>query len=167
MGYTPIDLESTALSNVKEIIELDATASYSQNRVFYFIYNISEVALKEVLQFRNIRCVVNTADNVSGLVREIEDQSEFIFYNKKNKKFLNYDFTDIDLSLEEELIGDDTHILQDSLIQLKALATKIFLRINESKSFHDLLSFSSYKMEHWNRILEFVRNYYSIRIPEL
>ena len=36
VGHNVIDLESTALYNLKEIIEFEANNSYSQNRTFFF-----------------------------------------------------------------------------------------------------------------------------------
>ena len=39
-SYSHIDLESTALNDLRQVLELESESSYSQSPTFYFIYNI-------------------------------------------------------------------------------------------------------------------------------
>ena len=48
-GYNVVDLESTALYNLKEIIEFGAGNSYSQNKSLYFIYNLDREKFDEII----------------------------------------------------------------------------------------------------------------------
>lgn len=54
-GYNVVDLESTALHNLKEILEFEATNSYSQNPTLYFIYNVDREKVKELMMLDGIR----------------------------------------------------------------------------------------------------------------
>ncbi|MFX0083829.1 MAG: hypothetical protein ACFE94_18925, partial [Candidatus Hodarchaeota archaeon] len=98
-GYSPIDLESTALHDLRNILEFESSNTYSQSPTFYFIYNLDRNKTKEILTIENIRCVLNSNE----IIPELANSSEFVFYNKKNNQFINY--TGSNLAFEQQLIS--------------------------------------------------------------
>ena len=98
-GYNVVDLESTALHDLKNILEFESTNTYSQNPTLYFIYNLDEDKVRELMTINRIRCILNTNENVSNLA----NGSRFVFYNKKSNQYLNY--TPLDLDFEKFLIA--------------------------------------------------------------
>ncbi|MHA2473798.1 MAG: hypothetical protein ACXAES_11250, partial [Promethearchaeota archaeon] len=59
-GFTPIELESTALHDLKNILEFESTNSYSQSPTLYFIYNLTKEKVKEILTVKDVHCILNT-----------------------------------------------------------------------------------------------------------
>ncbi|MFX1377931.1 MAG: hypothetical protein ACFFA4_02460 [Promethearchaeota archaeon] len=164
-GYNVVDLESTAFHNLKEILEFESDNSYSQNPTLYFIYNIDRERLKEIMQMESIRCIINSNENVSNLA----NGSKFIFFNKKNNQFLNYNSTASELEFENLLINNsqDEHILQENIHKIKMSATRIFKELNQSgklETLPDILG--EYDKNYWNTILDFTSRYYDINIPD-
>ena len=80
VGYNIIDLESTALYNIKEIIEFEANNSYSQNKTLFFIYGLDKSKVQEIMDIKGIRCVLNTNDDVKKLS---DGNEEFVFYKTR------------------------------------------------------------------------------------
>jgi hypothetical protein len=167
VGYNIIDLESTALYNLKEIIEFETNNCYSQNRTLFFIYNLNKERIQEILSLSGIRCIVNTHDNVADLVQE----GNYIFYNKKNKTFLNYKTPDSELTFENYLISSSENetLLNEALQQIKMGATKIFTEINKTPDRYDYIPeiLNEFPLQHWEKILDFTRHYFHIEIPVL
>ncbi|MHA1149373.1 MAG: hypothetical protein ACTSR8_14145 [Promethearchaeota archaeon] len=161
IGHNVIDLESTALYNLKEIIELESS-NYSQNPSIYFIYNLDKNRLKEVMNIKGVRCILNINEDVSRLA----NGSNFIFYNKKAKKFLNYKAEDKDLEFEKYLIStsDNENILMDKIQELKMIGNLIFSAINRGENLSKYLD--KYNPNYWNKILNYVSQYNQINIPE-
>ena len=165
VGYNVVDLESTALYNLKEIMQFEATDSYSQNPTFYFIYNIDRENLKELMNLDGIRCVINSNENIGDLV----DGSNFIFFNKKNNQFLNYDVDESDLEFERQLISEseEGEILQENIQKIKIAASRIFKELNQTGSLEHLPDIlSEYEKKYWSSILEFTSHYYHVNIPD-
>jgi hypothetical protein len=165
-GYNVVDLESTALYNLKEIIEFGADNSYSQSKSLYFIYNLDREKLDEIMKLDGeFRSVLNINENISDLV----DESRYIFYNKKNMQFLNYNKNENDLEFENYLISSSSNkaILQDKIQNIKTLATRIFVEINNNTSDELPVILKDYDRKYWSRILDFVRNYFQIDIPDV
>ena len=48
-GHNIVDLESTALHDLKNILEFEASNSYFQNPTLYFIYNLDMSKVKEIM----------------------------------------------------------------------------------------------------------------------
>jgi len=166
VGYNVVDLESTALYNLKEIIEYEANNSYSQNPSFYFIYNIDKKKIKDIMEIENIRCILNTNENVSDLANE----SEFIFFNKKNKKFLNYEIKDIDLDFENYLIksSENETILLDKIQKIKIVGTRVFTNLNQYGNLNNLSEIlKEFDQKYWLKILDFVKYYFKVKIPNI
>ena len=166
VGYNIVDLESTALYNLKDIIESEANNSYSQNPSLYLVYNLDKEKVKEIMDIKNIRCIINTNENVSNLV----NGKEFIFYNKKNKKFINYHRNDSGLEFEKYLVSSSENetILLDKIQKIKTTANKIFTEINQSGNLDKLPQLlREYDWKFWEKILTFVKLYYKIELPEL
>ena len=103
-GHNVIDLESTALYNLEEII-YEANNSYSQDQSFFFIYGLDTEKLADILGLKDIRCVLNINENVGDLA----NGSNFIFYNKKSKQFLNYSESTGSLEFEKHLISTSSN----------------------------------------------------------
>jgi hypothetical protein len=165
-GYNVVDLESTALHNLKEILEFEATNSYSQNPTLYFIYNVDREKVKDLMNLDGFRCIINSNENVSNL----SNGSSFIFFNKKNNQFLNYEVDESELELENHLIenSQDDEILQENIQKIKITAARIFKELNQIgklKSLPDILA--DYEKKYWNSILTFTGNYYDINIPDI
>ena len=86
VGHNLIDLESTALHNLKEILEFEVNNSYSQNPSLYLIYNLNRDHLEEIIGLEDIRCILNVNENINGLA----NLSNFVVFNKKTNQFINY-----------------------------------------------------------------------------
>lgn len=165
-GYNVVDLESTALHNLKEILEFESSNSYSQNPTLYFIFNVDRAKLKELMELDGIRCIINSNENISNLA----NGSRFVFFNKKNNQFLNYDLTPKELEFETSLISNsqDEDILQESIQKIKIAATRIFKELNQSGSLETLPDIlSEYEKKYWTLILQFTSRYYDINIPDI
>ena len=167
IGHNIIDLESTALYNLREIIEFEANNSYSQNKSLFIIYNLDEEKVRDIIQIPGIRCILNTKDDIKSLA----NGSNFIFYNKKNNTFLNYDKNASDLTFERYLISSSENetVLYEKIQHIKILATKIFTEINKDPGSYDFISeiLGEYDIRYWDKILDFVRFYFDIEIPIL
>ena len=163
VGYDVVDIDSTIINNLGEIIEYEAS-SYSQQPTFYFVLNPKTEEIEKLIDSPNVRCVVNTHENVQSLAKG----DRFVFYNKKSKTFVNYEPEKQDLSLERHLISScpDKQLLLDEMIKIKSLATKIYLQLNESSNTDNLPKIlRDYDQIYWDKILDFTRLYYDIEIP--
>ena len=163
VGHNIIDLESTALYNLKEVIELEAE-NYSQTPNLYLIYNLTKDKAKELLDLKDARCILNVTEDV----RTLANGEAFIFYNKKHKKFINYDFSDKDLEFEKYLIAhsENETILLDSIQKIKSTASKLFTELNKEGRITDpdrLLG--DYKKKFWPKIVAYAERYYNVNIP--
>ena len=161
-GHNVVDLESTALHNLKELLEFESTNSYSQSPSLFFIYNLDKNKVKEVMSLENIRCVLNVRENVPELV----NGSTFIFYNKKNSQFLNLEQTNLDF--EEYLISSSGsgEVLQDIIQKIKVISSRIFAELNQDSSLECLPELlKDFDEKYWRKILDFTEIYYDIEIP--
>ncbi|MFX0140756.1 MAG: hypothetical protein ACFFDN_44370, partial [Candidatus Hodarchaeota archaeon] len=166
VGHNIVDLESTALHNLKEILEFESNNTYSQNPTLYFIYNVDRKKLRELMDLKGIRCVINSNENVGNLA----DGSKFIFYNKKNNQFVNYNIDESELEFETYLItsSQDEEILQEKIQKIKMLAKRIFKELNHKGNLEILPEILvDYEEKYWNSILTFTANYYDIKIPDI
>jgi len=166
VGYNVVDLESTALYNLKEIIESETNNSYSQNPSLYLIYNLDSGKVKEIMEIKNIRCILNTNENISHLA----NGTSFIFYNKKNKKFINYQGNKSNLEFEKYLVSssDNETILLEKIQQIKITANKIFTEFNNIGNLDKLPQLlQDYDWKFWEKILNFVELYYKIELPDI
>ena len=166
VGYNVIDLESTALNNLSEIIEFESNNSYSQNPTLFFIYNADRGNVKKIMGLNGIRCIINSNENISDLV----NGSKFIFFNKKNSQFLNYDLSDSELEFETYLIStsQDEEILLEKIHKIKIAASRIFRELNQNNSLEQLPDIlSDYDKKYWDSILQFTSRYYDIIIPNI
>ncbi|MHA2280700.1 MAG: hypothetical protein ACXAC5_07600 [Promethearchaeota archaeon] len=164
VGHNIVDLESTALHNLREILEFETTNSYSQSPSLYFVYNLDKSKVKEVLSLKNIRCVLNANENVSELV----NGSDFVFFNKKSNQFLNLE--EEDFRYEEYLITNsgNKEVLQDNIQKIKITASLIFNELNQNNSLDALPQLlKEYKSKYWKKILDFTSSYFDIKIPEI
>jgi len=165
VGHNVVDLESTALHNLKEIIEYEKDNSYSQNPTLFFIYNVSKDQTSELMELKGIRCIINTNNNAQDLA----NGTEFLFYNKKNNQFLNYD-ENPDLEFENHLIATSENeiILQDKILKIKTAATRIFTELNQDDQLSNLPEIlADYDKQYWKKILEFTHKYYDVEIPDI
>ena len=167
VGYNIIDLESTALYNIKEIIEFEANNSYSQNKTLFFIYGLDKAKVQEIMDIKGIRCVLNTNDDVKMLAN---GNKEFVFYNKKNNAFINYHTPPDELKFEHHLISTSQNetILYEKIQKIKIVATKIFTEINTHPESYELgisKILQDYDLSYWEKILDFTRSYFQIEIP--
>ncbi len=166
VGYNTTPLEGTALNNLKEVIEFEASNSYSQNKTFYFVYNLDREKLSEIMKVREFRCIINTNENVANLA----NGTDFIFYNKKNKTFLNFKPQNNDLKLEEHLISTSPNraILHNKIQEIMSLGAVIFTELNENLNLDNISEIlKDYDPQYWEKILKFVENYYEIEIPDI
>ncbi|MFX1601776.1 MAG: hypothetical protein ACFFB6_14370 [Promethearchaeota archaeon] len=165
-GYNIVDLESTALHNLKEILEFETRNSYSQNPTLYFILNVNREKVKELMTLDGIRCIINCNENISNLA----NGSKFIFFNKKNNQFLNYNTPDSELKFEKYLISIslDENILLENIQKIKIVASRIFRQLNQFGTLDNLPDILvEYEQKYWKSILEFTGRYYEINIPDI
>ena len=166
VGYNIVNFDSTALHNLKEILEFENNNGYSQNPTLFLIYNIDKNKIKEIMELKDIHCIINSNENVADLV----DGSRFIFFNKKNNQFINYDTLDSELEFERGLISSSKNkeILQDKIQKIKFAATRIFTELNQQKNLNSLPTIlEDYDMNNWQQILQFTSSYYDINIPDI
>ncbi|MFX1497896.1 MAG: hypothetical protein ACFFBH_10240 [Promethearchaeota archaeon] len=164
VGYNIVDLDSTALHNVREVLELEKYNSYSQNPSLFFITNVNETQLEEIISLEDIHCVINCHEDISSHVRE----DKFIFYNKKSKRFLN--LTPEDLEFEKFLISSskNTSILQDRILKIRTIATNIYTELNDSGNARTISKLlAEIDPKHWDKVLNYTRFYYKIEIPDI
>ena len=165
VGYDVVDLDSTVLHNIREIIEFEASSTYSQQPTFYYILNAKVEDIKIILESPNIHCVINTHENVEHLA----NGDKFIFYNKKNNSFLNYELERVNLSFEQHLIqtSQNEQILLDEILKIKSVATKIFVDLNKKNKAENLPKLmGDYDQIYWDKILTFTRSYFKIETPK-
>ncbi len=163
VGYDVVDIDSTAINNLNEIIEYEAS-SYSQQPTFYFVLSPKTKEIEKLINSPKVRCVVNTRE----IVESLANGTRFVFYNKKSKTFVNYEPEKQDLYFEKHLIRSypDKQLLLDEMIKIKSIATKIFLQLNESSNSDNLPNLlRDYDQNYWDKILNFTRLYYDIEIP--
>ncbi|MFX1574327.1 MAG: hypothetical protein ACFFB0_16425 [Promethearchaeota archaeon] len=166
IGHNTIDLESTALHNVREFLEGEVNNSYSQTPNLYFIYNVDKENLNEILGIQDVRFIINTNENV----RDLANGDSYIFFNKKHNQFLNYNIPDSELAFEEYLISSSENemILQDKIQQIKSMATKIFTEVNKDSTLQNLPKIlDGYDKKYWNSIVKFTENYFKINVPDI
>jgi hypothetical protein len=149
-GYNVVDLESTALHNLREILEFEKSNTYSQNPTLFFITNVSQDKIKEIMSLEGIHCVINS--NEKSNFRELVNGSSFIFFNKKHNQFLNYELSESELEFEKELIFDSKN-------------EAIFNQNGNLDNVHNILV--DYDKKYWNQILEYTGNYFDITLPEV
>jgi len=165
VGFETVDIDSTSIHNLNEIIEYESNSSYSQLQTLYFILNPSLEDLERLIESPQLRCVINSKENVESLA----NGDQFVFYNKKNNAFLNYAFDKVDLSFEKELLAKslNRHALIDELLKIKSVSSKIFTELNQDSSPDNLPDIlSDYDQKYWNRILRFTKLYCQIEIPK-
>ncbi len=166
VGYNAIDLETTALNNIREIIEFEAFNSYSQNRTMFFIYNLDNQKVKEIMQLSDVRCILNTNEDISSLA----NGESFVFYNKKTKRFINYDPSHTDLSFEEHLIADSKNVievLQDKIQKIKSTATRLFSELNKDSNLSSLPDIlEDYDPKFWSKIIKFAGLFFNVNFPK-
>ncbi len=166
VGHNLIDIESTALYNLREIIEGETLMSYSQTPNVFLIYNLDGTKVKEIMELEGIRCILNVNENVSPLA----SGHRFIFYNKKTKTFLNHEVKNGDLEFETQLIESSRNrdVLFDALQRIKASATCIFKEYVETGTLDILPTIlKDHPRQHWNKILNFVETFFSITLPPI
>jgi len=184
VGYTFIPIDATALTSVNDILEANV---YSTIPNFYLIYNLNLKDIKAIIQYPSLHYILNTHENAKDLLSKnsisliqssSSDSSEnltshpLILYNKKTKKFLNYDFIARDLSFEKKIIErcPTLDLLRDELLKIKNLAGQIYILLNEGKSIESIQKFLSKSHEDENeqeKILRFMEHYYDVRICHL
>ena len=165
-GHRIIEFEGTAINDLRGIIEYESLNSYSQSPSIYLCYNLDKKRVKEVMNIEGIRCIINTKFDV----RDLANGSDFIFYNKKNMKFINFDKEVSDLSFERYLIdsSENVEILHTKIQNIKLLASRFFLEINKSSNVKDALKvFGGYDQKYWSSLLDFVKYYYNIKLPDM
>jgi len=165
VGFETVDIDSTAIHNLNEIIEYECNSSYSQLQTVYFILNPSLEELERLMDSPKLRCVINSKENVESLA----NGDQFVFYNKKNNIFLNYEFESRDLSFEKEifLTSPNKEAIMDELLKIKSVSSKIFAELNQNSSPDNLPEIlGEYDQKYWNKILRFTELYCQIEIPQ-
>ena len=165
VGHDLIDIDSTGLDNIHDIVEFETNNSYSQQTTLYYLLNVSEEDVEKLMESPNIRCIINASDNVEHLA----NGNRFIFYNKKNKTFLNYQPERENLSFEQYLIqsSQNEQVLLDETLKIKSIATKIFTDLNANSNSDNLPTImSDYDQIYWDKILSFTEQYFNVQIPK-
>jgi len=169
-GHSSIELDCTALNDIISILE-HQEGIYSQSPPFFFVFNASSKIVQSVQEIENVRYIINTNENVESFA----NGSQLLFYNKKSKKFVNPSLeNNSELEFETELFRQsqgDQDILQDLIMQIKGIATRIYKEFVESgdeKRVQAILEEyeSVFPRKFWSRILQFTQNFFRIVIPE-
>lgn len=165
VGHDLIDIDSTGLDNLHDIVEFETSNSYSQQPTLYYLLNVNAEDLEKLMESPNIRCIINASENVEHLA----NGNYFIFYNKKNKTFLNYQPERENLAFEQQLIrsSQNEQELLDNVLKIKRTATKIFSDLNANANSGNLPTLlSDYEQKYWDKILTFTQLYFNIQIPK-
>ena len=64
VGYDVVDIDSTGIANICDIIEYETNNSYSQQPTLYYLLNVNSEDLEKLLESPNFRCIINTSENV-------------------------------------------------------------------------------------------------------
>ena len=165
VGHDLIDIDSTGLDNLHDIVEFETSNSYSQQPTLYYLLNVNAEDLEKLMESPNIRCIINASENVEHLA----NGNYFIFYNKKNRTFLNYQPERENLAFEQHLIrsSQNEQELLDNVLKIKRTATKIFSDLNAHANSGNLPTLlSDYEQKYWDKILTFTQLYFNIQIPK-
>ncbi len=165
VGHDLIDIDSTGLDNLHDIVEFETSNSYSQQPTLYYLLNVNAEELEKLMESPNIRCIINASENVEHLA----NGNYFIFYNKKNRTFLNYQPERENLAFEQQLIrsSQNEQELLDNVLKIKRTATKIFSDLNANANSGNLPTLlSDYEQKYWDKILTFTQLYFNIQIPK-
>jgi len=165
VGHDLIDIDSTGLDNLHDIVEFETSNSYSQQPTLYYLLNVNAEDLEKLMESPNIRCIINASENVEHLA----NGNYFIFYNKKNRTFLNYQPERENLAFEQQLIrsSQNEQELLDNVLKIKSTATKIFSDLNANTNSDNLPTLlSDYDQKYWDKILAFTQLYFNIQIPK-
>ena len=165
VGHDLIDIDSTGLDNLHDIVEFETSNSYSQQPTLYYLLNVNAEDLEKLMESPNIRCIINASENVEHLA----NGNYFIFYNKKNRTFLNYQHERENLAFEQQLIrsSQNEQELLDNVLKIKRTATKIFSDLNANANSGNLPTLlSDYEQKYWDKILTFTQLYFNIQIPK-
>ena len=166
IGYNVVDLESTALHNLKDILEFESTNDYSQNPTIFFISNVDKPKVKEIMELDDIHCIINS--NEKKDLSELVNGSSFIFYNKKSNLFLNYN-SKSDLEFEKWLISTSKNkeILQDKIQKIKMTSTKIYTELIQEEKPNLPVILKEYDKKFWQQIIDYTGSYYNIEVLEI
>ncbi|MCK4382363.1 MAG: hypothetical protein KAW66_03635, partial [Candidatus Lokiarchaeota archaeon] len=67
VGHHLIDIDSTGLDNLHDIVEFETSNSYSQQPTLYYLLNVNAEDLEKLMESPNIRCIINASENVEHL----------------------------------------------------------------------------------------------------
>ena len=165
VGHDLIDIDSTGLNNIHDIVEFETSNSYSQQPPLYYLLNVNAEDVEKLMDAPNARCIINTSENVEHLA----NGNYYIFYNKKNKTFLNYQPDRENISFELHLIQNSQNEqgLLDEVLKIKNTATKIYSDLNANNNSDNLPRLlSDYEQIYWDKILTFTQLYFNIQIPK-
>ncbi|MEJ2296445.1 MAG: hypothetical protein P8Y23_16970 [Candidatus Lokiarchaeota archaeon] len=112
VGYNLIDLDATAIHDIIDLLEHESYNSYSQNPTMFFISNVTQDQLRKIIVVDSIRCIINANENIENFPT---NKSNFIYFNKKTKNFLNFNPDGMDFNLETWLIKKSQN--QSKIIQ--------------------------------------------------
>ncbi len=169
-GHSSIELDCTTLNDIGSILE-HQSSTYSQSPSLFFVYNASKIIIRSIIAIKNVRYIINTNENVESLA----NSNQILFYNKKSKKFINPSLkNNSELEFEMELFRQsqgDQNVLQDLLMRIKGIATRIYKELIESTSKERVRAIleehqSIFPQKFWSRILQFTQNFFKIVIPE-
>lgn len=166
VGYNLIDLEATALYNIREMVKSDAE-SYSHTPNYHLIYNLDKEKAKQLLDLENAHAILNITQNASDLVENAHE--DFIFYNKKAAKFINYDFSGKDLKMERMILSlaKTYDMIRDELQSIKQTASKIYSTLMNTPEIFNIDKLTdSYTLAERDKFIEFTENYYGIILPD-
>ena len=164
VGYTMVDMECTALYNFKDILQMPSDGN-SKN--FYLIYGLDKKKTSELIALENAHCILNVSESMTDIMSDAHE--DFIFYNKKTGKFLNYNFDEEKIKFEHMLISlaKDPERVQTELLKIKNAAHQIYKGLNtEPEHMGISLILKDYNEEEYPKIFQFIENYYDITIPE-
>jgi hypothetical protein len=164
VGYTLVDMECTALYNFKDILQMPSDGN-SKN--FYLIYGLDKKKASELIELEEAHCILNVSESMADVMADGHD--DFVFYNKKTGKFLNYNFDEEEIKFEHMIISlaKDPERVKTELLKIKGVAFQLYKGINRNSAHLDIpLLLKDYNEEEYPKIFEFTENFYEITIPE-
>jgi hypothetical protein len=167
LDNSSVDLDATMLHNFEDIVKIETIELNSQQKTIFFIYNVKIEEINIIMNIKDIHCIINTNEDIKGLS---DINNDFILYNKKTNRFLNYHTHNSDLDFASHLISSSENVseLRLQLRCIKYTGERIFQELNKNpESAYLTTLLKDYDSKYWAKIINYTQKYYHITIPDL
>ncbi|TXT60883.1 MAG: hypothetical protein BAJALOKI2v1_70035 [Promethearchaeota archaeon] len=165
IGYKIIEIESSDLFNIKDVVTLEIEENESRQKSFFIISNLPRKDIQALSKVKGLHCIINTSANLTDLKTQA-----FILYNKKRQQFVNYPMEEQDLTFEKKIFAEknDDESYSSTLDKIHEISKKLVYKINaesNKKKVSEILE--EYSKEEAQKIIEYTLNFYGIEASVL